>query len=37
MWRCGANHKVWYEWSLGCGTVETPIHNPNGRSYAVGL
>jgi len=36
VWRCGANHKVWYEW---CVTYPqcSGIHNPNGRSYFVGL
>ncbi|KAK9820236.1 hypothetical protein WJX72_007776 [[Myrmecia] bisecta] len=36
MWRCGAHHKVWYEWGLTAPAV-TPIHNPCGRSYYVGL
>lgn len=36
IWRCAANHKVWYEW---CVTQPqcSAIHNPNGRSYFVGL
>lgn len=37
MWRCDSNHKVWYEWSVSCGALRGAIHNPNGRSYAVGL
>ncbi|KFM28183.1 Protein arginine N-methyltransferase 1.5 [Auxenochlorella protothecoides] len=37
MWRCDGNHKVWYEWSVSCGALRGAIHNPNGRSYAVGL
>ncbi|CAL5222774.1 g5187 [Coccomyxa viridis] len=36
MWRCSANHKVWYEWAMTAPSVTT-IHNPNGRSYHVGL
>ncbi|BDA41363.1 Protein arginine N-methyltransferase 5 [Coccomyxa sp. Obi] len=37
LWRCGAHHKVWYEWALTSSTAITHIHNPNGRSYYVGL
>ncbi|KAK9834250.1 hypothetical protein WJX81_000077 [Elliptochloris bilobata] len=36
IWRCCSNHKVWYEWAVVSPTP-TPIHNPNGRSYYVGL
>ncbi|KAL0038065.1 hypothetical protein WJX79_000828 [Trebouxia sp. C0005] len=36
MWRCGANHKVWYEWCVMYPQC-SGIHNPNGRSYFVGL
>jgi hypothetical protein len=36
MWRCCGTHKVWYEWSITA-PVATPIHNPGGRSYYVGL
>lgn len=36
MWRRTDSTKVWYEWSLDKPTT-TPIHNPNGRSYHVGL
>ncbi|DBA92605.1 TPA: hypothetical protein ACH3X1_002824 [Trebouxia sp. C0004] len=36
VWRCGANHKVWYEWCVTCPQC-SGIHNPNGRSYFVGL
>ena len=36
LWRCGAHHKVWYEWALSA-PYATHIHNPNGRSYHVGL
>lgn len=37
-WRRRSPTKVWYEWSVQTehGTC-TPIHNPNGRSYAVNL
>ena len=37
VWRCQGNHKVWYEWAWVAGRQASPIHNPNGRSYAVGL
>ncbi|EIE25124.1 protein arginine N-methyltransferase 5 [Coccomyxa subellipsoidea C-169] len=37
LWRCGAHHKVWYEWALTSPTAITHIHNSNGRSYYVGL
>lgn len=36
MWRCAARHKVWYEWAVAQ-PQGSPIHNPNGRSYYVGL
>lgn len=36
MWRCQGAHKIWYEWCLRR-PVATAIHNPNGRSYFVGL
>lgn len=36
MWRCMAEHKVWYEWAVTMPIVST-IHNPNGRSNWVGL
>ncbi|GAB4821351.1 hypothetical protein N2152v2_008397 [Parachlorella kessleri] len=36
MWRCAAKHKVWYEWAVTRPTC-SPIHNPSGRSYYVGL
>eukprot|EP00658_Telonema_sp_P-2_P036974 TRINITY_DN26643_c0_g1_i3.p1 TRINITY_DN26643_c0_g1~~TRINITY_DN26643_c0_g1_i3.p1 ORF type:complete len:489 (-),score=98.64 TRINITY_DN26643_c0_g1_i3:169-1635(-) len=36
MWRLSDAQKVWYEWALTSPTV-TPIHNPNGRSQAIGL
>ena len=36
IWRCGANHKVWYEWCITHPQC-SGIHNPNGRSYFVGL
>lgn len=31
-----AHTQVWYEWGLTEPLV-TPIHNPNGRSYHIGL
>lgn len=35
-WRCAGPSKVWYEWAVTAPTV-SPVHNPNGRSYWVGL
>jgi protein arginine N-methyltransferase 5 len=37
MWRCVGPTKVWYEWSAVSGPSRSPIHNPAGRSYAIGL
>lgn len=42
VWRCAAPGRVWYEWAAEVGggaspRVTTPIHNPGGRSYYVGL
>ncbi|WPT16142.1 Protein arginine N-methyltransferase 1.5 [Picochlorum sp. SENEW3] len=36
MWRKSNSTRVWYEWSISRPTT-VPIHNPNGRSYHVGL
>lgn len=36
MWRRTSSHKVWYEWAL-TQPCSTSIHNPQGRSYHVGL
>ncbi|KAG6610513.1 Protein arginine N-methyltransferase [Phytophthora cinnamomi] len=38
-WRLESNNRVWYEWSAssGDGKYHVPIHNPNGRSYWIGL
>lgn len=43
VWRCvdeprgpGLGGRVWYEWAL-TQPVRTPILNPNGRSYAIGM
>ena len=36
MWRRGTASRVWYEWALTHPAVGG-IHNPNGRSYGVGL
>lgn len=35
-WRCCGPTKVWYEWCVS-EPSPSPIHNPNGRSYWVGL
>ncbi len=36
LWRCGNSAKVWYEWAVAA-PAASPVHNPNGRSYYVGL
>lgn len=38
-WRLLTSHKVWYEWAIQNlkSGVLSPIHNPNGRSYWIGL
>jgi len=36
VWRNVTSTKVWYEWCL-TSPSPTPIHNPNGRSYWIGL
>jgi protein arginine N-methyltransferase 5 len=36
LWRCVSPRKVWYEWALSEPYVSA-LHNPNGRSYAIGL
>eukprot|EP00897_Mesotaenium_endlicherianum_P006889 jgi/Mesen1/6228/ME000320S05426 len=35
-WRCVSPSKVWYEWAVSAPSI-SPVHNPNGRSYSVGL
>ena len=35
-WRVTTENKVWYEWCV-TGPQLTTIHNPNGRSYWIGL
>merc|ERR1712216_502920 len=35
-WRVVGKTKVWYEWCVA-GPQPSPIHNPTGRSYWVGL
>ena len=35
-WRQCSSKKVWYEWCLSK-PIPIPIHNPNGRSYTIGL
>eukprot|EP01059_Diplonema_ambulator_P035271 TRINITY_DN8230_c0_g1_i1.p1 TRINITY_DN8230_c0_g1~~TRINITY_DN8230_c0_g1_i1.p1 ORF type:complete len:625 (+),score=264.68 TRINITY_DN8230_c0_g1_i1:44-1918(+) len=35
-WRVTGNGKVWYEWCISTPSP-APVHNPNGRSYWVGL
>ena len=39
LWRCASPSKVWYEWAAALPQTRamTPIHNPNGRSYWIGL
>jgi protein arginine N-methyltransferase 5 len=37
-WRMVNEQKVWYEWTLKIeNQTIAPIHNPNGRSYWIGL
>ena len=36
MWRVVSDKSVWYEWCL-TSPRPTPIHNPRGRSYTIGL
>ena len=36
VWRCVDGTKVWYEWATTSPAV-SPIHNPTGRSYWIGL
>jgi protein arginine N-methyltransferase 5 len=36
-WRQVRDGKVWYEWVVGVNNAWTAIHNPNGRSYWIGL
>jgi len=35
-WRNVSKHKAWYEWAV-VQPDNSPIHNPNGRSYWIGL
>jgi protein arginine N-methyltransferase 5 len=38
MWRAATPQKVWYEWQVTTGRgAASPVHNPNGRSYFIGL
>lgn len=38
LWRCVSEKKVWYEWAVYCpGVMHSAVHNPNARSYYVGL
>ena len=35
-WRLNNGKEVWYEWCI-TKPVGVPVHNPNGRSYTIGL
>lgn len=35
-WRCTNEEKVWYEWCVDSPQASC-LHNPNGRSYTIGL
>lgn len=35
-WRAVSKTNVWYEWTI-TKPVPLHIHNPNGRSYKIGL
>lgn len=37
IWRRCTPKNVWYEWAYRCGGQVSPIHNPKGRSYTIGL
>ncbi|XP_005101573.1 protein arginine N-methyltransferase 5 [Aplysia californica] len=37
IWRRCTSKNVWYEWAFRCGGQVSPIHNPKGRSYTIGL
>ena len=38
MWRAvRPGSRVWYEWQVSTPHNTTPVHNPNGRSYWIGL
>ncbi|CAL1544868.1 unnamed protein product [Lymnaea stagnalis] len=37
IWRRCTPKNVWYEWAFRCGGQVSPIHNPKGRSYTIGL
>ena len=36
-WRLLSDKKMWYEWQVQSEHHASPIHNPNGRSYYIGL
>jgi len=36
-WRRVSTKKVWYEWSVTVDGRTSPVHNPAGRSYGIGL
>ncbi|GFT96389.1 protein arginine N-methyltransferase 5 [Nephila pilipes] len=35
-WRCVSPRNVWYEWMISKPSIGA-VHNPNGRSYTIGL
>jgi len=37
MWRMVSSSRVWYEWAVSTEHHVSPVHNPNGRSYWIGL
>lgn len=37
MWRLASSNKAWYEWQVDTNHGGSPVHNPNGRSYFIGL
>eukprot|EP00160_Parvularia_atlantis_P001628 Unigene11307_Nuclearia_a/m.34547 Unigene11307_Nuclearia_a/g.34547 ORF Unigene11307_Nuclearia_a/g.34547 Unigene11307_Nuclearia_a/m.34547 type:complete len:633 (-) Unigene11307_Nuclearia_a:108-2006(-) len=36
-WRRVSPRKVWYEWAVRVDGRLSPVHNPGGRSYSIGL
>jgi len=37
IWRLSNSKQVWYEWSYSVGDFQSHLHNPNGRSWNIGL
>jgi len=35
--RLATSKQVWYEWQFSTDNIQSPLHNPNGRSWWIGL